>query len=155
MSLTGLEVFDTTVQKTNEWLQEIMQELGTESKQEAYVVLRATLQTLRDRLPLEEAAHLGAQLPMLIRGIYYEGWRPSLEVCKMHRDEFCSRVLEYFTRTALEDLNPEPAIRTVFQTLSRNIAKGEAQKIIQVLPSDLRDLFESAQGRQAKAAQAI
>src|SRR4051812_19750729 len=101
MSLISLEVFDTTLQKTNEWLQEIMQELATESRQEAYVVLRATLHTLRDRLPLEVTAHLGAQLPMLIRGIYYEAWRPSLEVRKMHRDEFFECVLAHFTRTAL------------------------------------------------------
>jgi uncharacterized protein (DUF2267 family) len=62
------------VQKTNEWLQEIMQELGTENRQQASVVLRATLHALRGRLPLEEMAHLGAQLPMLIRGTYHEGW---------------------------------------------------------------------------------
>jgi uncharacterized protein (DUF2267 family) len=80
MSITGLEVFDTTLQKTNEWLQEIMQEFGTENRQQAYAALRATLHTLRERLPTEETAHLGAQLPMLIRGIYYEGWHPVLEI---------------------------------------------------------------------------
>lgn len=73
MSVTGLDVFDSTLQKTNEWLQQIMQQLGTDSRQEAYIGLRATLHTLRDRLPLEVVAHLGAQLPMLVRGIYYEG----------------------------------------------------------------------------------
>lgn len=142
MSITGLEVFDTTVQKTNGWLHEIMQELGTQSRQEAYDVLRATLQTLRDRLPLEETAHLGAQLPMLIRGIYYEGWRPSLEVRKMHLEEFFGCVLARFERTALENSDPEPAIRAVFHTLGRNIAPGEIQKIITVLPSDLKELWE-------------
>lgn len=151
MSSTGIEVFDTTLQKTNEWLQEIMQELRTETRQEAYLVLRATLQTLRDRLPLEETAHLGAQLPMLIRGIYYEGWRPSFEVCKLHRDEFFECVLAHFTRTALEDSDPEPAIRAVFHTLSRNIASGEVRKIIHVLPSDLKDLWESPEAGSARA----
>src|SRR3954452_19690727 len=76
MSATGLEVFDTTLQKTNEWLQEMMQEFGTESRQQVYLILRATLHALRERLPLEPMAHLGAQLPMLIRGFYYEGWSP-------------------------------------------------------------------------------
>ncbi|HEY5940705.1 MAG TPA: non-homologous end-joining DNA ligase [Gemmatimonadales bacterium] len=33
--------------------------------------------TLRDRLTVEETAHPGAQLPMLIRGSYYAGWEPS------------------------------------------------------------------------------
>src|ERR671930_488325 len=101
MSSTGVEVFDTTLQKTNQWLQEIMQEFGTENRQEAYLILRATLQTLRDRLTLED--HLGAQRPMLIRGIFYEGWWPSLDVRKLHRDEFFDCVLSQFTTRALED----------------------------------------------------
>jgi uncharacterized protein (DUF2267 family) len=142
MSLTGLEVFDTTLQKTNEWLQQIMEEAGTANKQEAYVILRATLHTLRDRLPLEETVHLGAQFPMLIRGIYYEGWRSSIELVKMHRDEFLDNVFAHFVRTALEDSDPEPAVRAVFHTLSRNLSPGEIQKIIHVLPGDLKDLWE-------------
>jgi uncharacterized protein (DUF2267 family) len=144
MSVTGLEVFDTTLQKTNEWLQQIMQELGTESKQEAYIALRATLHTLRDRLPLEVVAHMGAQFPMLVRGIYYEGWKPSLEVCKLHYNEFLTCVLSYFVRASLETSDPEPAVRAVFHTVARNIAPGETQKVMNVLPADLRSLWETA-----------
>jgi uncharacterized protein (DUF2267 family) len=154
MSMTGLEVFDTTLQKTNQWLQEIMQELGTESRQEAYVILRATLHTLRDRLPLEEMAHLGAQLPMLVRGIYYEGWRPSLQVAKLHRDEFIACVLDHFTRTPLESQDPEPAVRAAFHAIARNVSPGEIEKIIHVLPKDLRDLWEST-GAESARAQAV
>jgi len=144
MSLAGLDVFDSTLQKTNEWLQQIMQELGTESKQEAYIALRATVHTLRDRLPLEVVAHLGAQLPMLVRGIYYEGWKPSLKVCKLHYDEFLACVMASFVRTSLETSDPEPAIRAVFHTLASNIAPGETQKVMGVLPADLRSLWETA-----------
>lgn len=151
MSVTGVEVFDTTLQKTNEWLKQITEEFGPRNKQEAYVILRATLQTLRDRLPLEQAAHLGAQLPMLIRGIYYEGWRPRLEVDKMHRDEFFGAVLMHFERTALEITDPEPAIRAVFHTLARNLSPGETQKIINVLPGDLKDLWEGIPVVNARA----
>jgi uncharacterized protein (DUF2267 family) len=70
-SMTGLDVFDTTVHKTNSWLKEIMDELGIDNRHQAYQALRGTLQTLRDRPPVEEATHLDAQLPMLISGIYY------------------------------------------------------------------------------------
>ena len=79
MSMTGLEVFDTTLQKTNEWLDEIMDELALQDRHTAYVALRGTLHALRDRLPVQEAVHLGAQLPILVRGFYYEGWRPVRE----------------------------------------------------------------------------
>ena len=67
MSTTGLEVFDKTVQTTNAWLKEIMEVTGPD-RHRAYRVLAAVLHALRDRLTVDEAAQLGAQLPILIRG---------------------------------------------------------------------------------------
>ena len=69
MSATGLDVFAKTLQTTNIWLDEIMAAIGP-NRQLAWHVLGATLRELRDRLPLEEASHFGAQLPVLIRGVY-------------------------------------------------------------------------------------
>lgn len=74
MSNAVLEVFDASLQKTQVWLNDLMSELGWEEKpQKACLALRTALHALRDRLTNEEAVHLGAQLPILIRGIYYEG----------------------------------------------------------------------------------
>ena len=74
MSNAVLEVFDASLQKTQVWLNDLMSELGWEEKpQKACLALRTALHSLRDRLTNEEAVHLGAQLPILIRGIYYEG----------------------------------------------------------------------------------
>jgi uncharacterized protein (DUF2267 family) len=144
MSMTGLEVFDSTLQKTNEWLDEVMSELVIEQRKTGYAALRATLHALRDRLPMEEAVHLGAQLPMLVRGFYYEGWRPVQELIKMHREEFLLRVEEQLTGGASE-LDPEVVVRAIFQILSRRISRGEIEQVEQTLPKDLRDLWpESA-----------
>ena len=63
-------------------------------KADAYKALRAVLQTLRDRLPMQEAVHFGAQLPMLLRGLYYEGWKPAQTPIKMSREEFLQAVGE-------------------------------------------------------------
>jgi uncharacterized protein (DUF2267 family) len=76
MSSTGPAVFDETVQKINTWLKEISQSLGSD-RHRAYQALRAVLHCLRDRLTFQEAAQLGDQLPMLVRGIYYEAWHPA------------------------------------------------------------------------------
>jgi len=93
MSMTGLEVFDTTVQKTNLWLKDIMQALGWADRHKAYVALRTILHALRDRLTLEEAVQFGAQLPMLIRGLYYEGWTPTSKPDKVrHKAEFLAPI---------------------------------------------------------------
>ena len=77
MSSTGLEVFDTTLQETNHWLKLMMGELGTDSRRTAFGALRGALHALRDRIDVDNAAHLGAQMPMLLRGAYYEGWHPA------------------------------------------------------------------------------
>jgi uncharacterized protein (DUF2267 family) len=140
MSMTGLEVFDATLQKTNEWLDDVMYELTIEERKTGYVALRATLHALRDRLPMEEAVHLGAQLPMLIRGFYYEGWRPVQEPIKMHREEFLLRVEEQLTGGASE-LDSEIVVRAIFQVLSRKVSKGEIEQVEQTLPKDLRQLW--------------
>jgi uncharacterized protein (DUF2267 family) len=65
---TRLDVFDATVHKTNEWLNDVMDALSSRDQHQAYAAMRATLHALRDRLTVEEVAQLGAQLPMLIRG---------------------------------------------------------------------------------------
>jgi uncharacterized protein (DUF2267 family) len=77
MSATGLEVFDRTLQKTHIWLGDMMQELGTDDRHQAYTAIRSALHVRRDRLTVKEAAHLGAQLPMLVRGFCYEGLSPA------------------------------------------------------------------------------
>ena len=75
MSAHGLDVFDRTLETTHIWLKEICDDLGPD-KHLAWKVLSVVLQNLRDRLPLPLAAHLGAQLPLLVRGVYYDQFEP-------------------------------------------------------------------------------
>jgi uncharacterized protein (DUF2267 family) len=77
MSTNGLEVFDKTLETTHIWLKEIMEDIGPD-RHAAWHVLSVVLQRVRDRLPLPLAAHLGAQLPMLIRGVYYDQFDPAV-----------------------------------------------------------------------------
>jgi len=87
MSYTGIRAFDSTIQTTNVWLNDLADRLGWQDKQRAYHALTAVLHALRDRLPVDQAVALGAQLPMLVRGFYYEGWHPADKPIKERKKE--------------------------------------------------------------------
>ena len=139
MSMTGLEVFDTTVHKTNHWLNEAMDELHWKDKHKAYDAFRSTLHALRDRLTVEETAQLAAQLPMLMRGFYYEGWDPTRKPERLrHRDEFLARIAQQFRNEAVD---PEAVARAVFAVLSHHVSQGEIQDVRSIVPQEIRELW--------------
>lgn len=133
--------FDTTIQKTNLWLKEIMEDEGWEDRQKAYMVLRAVLHALRDRLVVDEAVHLGSQLPMLLRGMYYEGWDPSINPLKIrNKGKFLSRITQGYEGAQI-DVDPEEAFREVVGVVARNISEGELDDVRHSLPASIQELW--------------
>jgi uncharacterized protein (DUF2267 family) len=140
MSTTGLPVFDTTVQETNLWLKAVMDYLHTDDRHFAYLALRGTLHALRDRIGPENAVHLAAQLPILLRGLYYEGWRMTASQTKERsRAEFFDHVRSEFPLASAID--PNLAVRSVFLVMQDKLDPGEVDKIIDRLPAELRELW--------------
>ena len=147
MSTTSLEVFDRTLHKTNIWLKDLMEIMGCGDRHKAYLFLRATLHALRDRLTIEEVAQVAAQLPMLIRGFYYEGWDPTGKPLKeRHKEEFLTRIAQELRSDIIV---PELVVRAVFLVIANRISEGEIEDIEHVLPKDIRELWPSRvdQGR--------
>lgn len=141
MSMTGFENFDAAVQKADVWLKDIMRELHTESKPVAYFAMRAVLHALRDRLPVDEAADFAAQLPLLIKGIYYDGWDPSQTPVKYrHVDEFLERIGKNYRGEQSVDMFR--MAKVVFKVLQRKITEGEVRKVRGILPEELSNLWE-------------
>ncbi|MBT8112360.1 MAG: DUF2267 domain-containing protein [Gammaproteobacteria bacterium] len=141
MSSTGIKIFDTTLQKTFVWLHAIMDETGVENSQQAYSALRAVLHAIRDRLMVDEAMHLGAQLPMLIRGFYYEGWTRSGKPLKYrHKEDFVAEVSKNLP--GLSDDDMELTIQAVFKVLTHQITGGEIDQVKQQLPAGVRELWK-------------
>ena len=142
MSATGLDVFDKTLQTTNIWLDEMMEDLGPDRKV-AWKVLSTVLHKLRDRLPVELAAHLGAELPLLIRGAYYDQFQPARQPSRCHSlEEFCDEVGEWLQDT--RPVDPRLAVSTVFTVLSRHVPDGQIRKVQDALPRDLREFWSLA-----------
>ncbi|MBU8541414.1 DUF2267 domain-containing protein [Falsiroseomonas tokyonensis] len=136
MATTGLQVWDKTVQTTNIWLDEIMDAIGPD-RQFAWHVLGAVLRTLRDRLPIEIAVHLGAQLPLLVRGAYYEQWHVGGEhPTGRGMEEFLGRVAASLGDT--RSVAPAEATAAVFATLARHVDPGQVAKVLSALPEGIR-----------------
>jgi uncharacterized protein (DUF2267 family) len=139
MSTLGLEVFDRTFQTTNIWLDEIMAELGPD-RQIAWKVLSTVLHKLRDMLQPELAAHLGAQLPLLVRGVYYDLYEPAKQPTSLRtRDDFVSEVEKWLSD--VRPIDPVLAIQTVFGVLGRHLSAGQVVKVREALPGSTRSLW--------------
>lgn len=138
---TGLAAIERTVQKTQEWIKDIENLLERDSRF-AFQSLRAVLHILRDRLPLATAIHLGDQLPMLIRGLYYENWTPTHEPRHKERsaEDFLDRLNGYFPKEAA--LDSEGIVRGVFQVLRTHVTEGEIHAVRAVLPAPISSLWE-------------
>jgi uncharacterized protein (DUF2267 family) len=119
--MTKAAVLDTSLQKTHEWLHEIGRELGFDNERAAYAALRATLHAVRDRLPTELVAHLGAELPMLVRGIYYDGWHPSAVKLKAAHDEDFLDAIRRKLRGHDELQHVGQAARTVLRVIDQRL----------------------------------
>jgi uncharacterized protein (DUF2267 family) len=143
MSAQGLEVFDKTLQTTHIWLNEIGDQLIPD-RQLSWRVLGVVLRALRDRMQTDLSAHLGAELPLLVRGIYYDQYRPSAQPVDLpDLDSFVQRISE-----ELSDARPvdaKDAFRAVLATLSRHLPRGQIEKVQQSLPRDVRDFWRSAE----------
>jgi uncharacterized protein (DUF2267 family) len=140
MSAQGLESLDHTVQLTHIWINELDRRLEWNDKARSYRLLKAVLHTLRDSLNVNEAADLGAQLPGLLRGAYYEQWRPAATPVKNRSaDEFVACVNQSFERDPLTE--PALAIMAVFQLLTKKITEGEIADVRRCLPEQIRNIW--------------
>lgn len=139
--------FDVTIEHSQHWLDDVLDQLRTDDRELAYAALRAVLHTLRDRLPTAEAVDLAAQLPMMLRGMYFEGWTPDRESKhRMDKDAFLRHVAREMKRS---DLPPEEAVRAVFHLLTARVAHGEIADVIGTLPEAFEPLWPPHAGSTA------
>jgi uncharacterized protein (DUF2267 family) len=137
---SNVAVFDKTIEKTNLWLDQLQAILAWKDRERAYHALRAVLHTIRDRLPPHEAVDFGAQLPMLVRGFFYDGWHPADKPLK-YRDKrrFLERVAKQ--APAIDEADVESVVTAVFSLLSSQLPHGERDQVRRALPAGVRELW--------------
>lgn len=141
----GIQVgsIDRMVQVTSEWLRDLTDQLRVDDQGEAaYSVLRATLHAIRDRINVGEATDFGAQLPTIIRGIYYDGFSPGPEPKRMDRDEFLAYVANEANLTENDPFDAQEAVRAVARVLRAKITGGQIKDVLSQLPPDVAELLE-------------
>ena len=139
MSATEPTIIERSAEKTHVWLNELSDELGVDDRHYAYRALRGVLHALRDRLTVDIAAKFAAQLPTLIRGIYYEDWDPSRTPIPIHDVEaFLERVVH---EARLEgETEASVAVSAVMRVLQHHLTPGAIDDVRAVIPEKLKTL---------------
>lgn len=140
MSAAGLEVLDRTWQKTHEWINELKERLDWSSERDVLRLLRVTLHQIRDRVHVNEAAQLSAQLPVLIRGMFFEGWQPHLVPLPDRRAADFINAIEHHVGDVTEYRGQQDVV-AVFMLLNSRISPGQINDIRGNLPQDIRALW--------------
>jgi uncharacterized protein (DUF2267 family) len=141
MKLTGLDVFDSTVQRTNLWMKELMQELNWSDHRKAYHAFRCVLHVVRDHLPMADALSFGEQLPMLIRGFYFDHWEPEGTPLPLRtRNDFLSVLSECMAWEGHNE-SAEMVARAVFRLLEKKTIDGEIENVQHLMPVAVLDLW--------------
>ena len=140
MTSPALSTVNHAPQVVTEWINLLCEDLEWDDQGRAYMLLREVLHAVRDYLTVEEAVDLSAQLPVLVRGIYFDGWVPSRTPAHPRsKEDFLARISKPFVDTPLDD--SERAAAAVFDVLRRKISEGEFNQVANAMRKPLRDLW--------------
>lgn len=132
--------FEKHIEESQRWVHEIAYALGDESRFDvAYQTLRSVLFVMRDRMTPEEVFQFSAQLPLHIRGIFFEGYTLKDKPQKYHREEFLERINKMIPS---EKPDPQRAFQAVLRVLYSHITLGELEDIYVTFPKDIQTLWD-------------
>jgi uncharacterized protein (DUF2267 family) len=150
MATTGLEVFDKTLHTTNLWLDEISAEIGPD-RHLAWHVLGAVLRSIRDEMQVEQSAHFAAQLPLLVRGAYFDQYRPAVQPASARsQEDFLLRVQRDLDGS--RPVKAELAAAAVMRTLNRHVTEGQVRKVRDALSKSVRAMWPEPERKEPEQA---
>ena len=137
--------FDKFALEGNSFLKELSSSLKSPwNKEHAAHALKATLNTLREQLTVEESLQLIAQLPMALKAVYVDGWSIKAHDQPKHHGGFLNRVMEHLAMIApvpTHGHSIEVMVRAVFFNLRKHISDGEWEDVLAQLPKDVKKLL--------------
>jgi uncharacterized protein (DUF2267 family) len=139
MSEKGLEIIERNVHLIHSWIDDIDYQLNWGDHHKSFRLLRAWLHALRDSIPLSEVAHVSAQLPLIVRGLFFEQWRAVADHHRMDGEEFLRRLDGDVYPDQIEDT--ARAAASVFLVFKSRVGEHETDKLLHVLPRSVRELL--------------
>jgi uncharacterized protein (DUF2267 family) len=139
--------FEKHAAKGNEFVNLLAAHLGDpDNRERAGRVLRCVLHALRNRLPIEESMQLISQLPMAIKAIYVDGWKPGHTFARIRTmSEFAEEVMRIDGAVAWRDfsglLEAVDAVQAVMRTVAHYVSSGELDHVVAILPEDMKSYF--------------
>lgn len=124
-----------------------MAELSTADPYRALRALRAGLEAIRDLLTPAQTARFGARLPLLVRGLFFEGWNPTIAPREIHhRNQFLALVGEKYAPHA--DVPTDAIVAAFLGVLDRQLGAEALAEIASRLPAPLGDFRWPAPARR-------
>lgn len=139
--MSMLTEFGRVTSNAEIWVKELAKHMDGVEYEEAFTAFQAVSRALRDRLPVDEAANLGAQLPVLLAGYYYKGWTPANTPTKERsKKAFLESVQENVDNLG-HTLDSNEITEPVLALISEKISDGEAKAVLEMMPDELKELW--------------
>lgn len=142
--MTRAAVIDTSLQQAHEWLSAVNGELDTWDEKSGLAALRAALHVVRDSLTMAQVIELGECLPVLIRGLYYEGWSPKRQAEHAAEPGDVMKSARHDIYGHNELAPAEKALRACFNVLDRLLPQDEVRSVLNALPASVQQLWPAA-----------
>lgn len=139
--------FEKYANEGNHFIYEVMEALNTTNGPKAGRITRAVLHAIRDRIPPIDAIQLGQQLPMAIKGIYFDQYSiTGKPVVIRNKKRFLNFIKDHDGVSANRDfLSYEEvvdALQAVFLVLENHISPGQVHQLRNLLHREIIELIE-------------
>lgn len=139
--------FEIYASKGNELVNHLASDLGVPRDQAARI-LRSVLHALRNRITLDENFDLLAQLPLVLKAVYVDGWKPPKTVNQSsHLKDFLDEIRYADAQLAAYDFGNDAKAKSmvlgVFRVLAQFVSAGELNDVVAGLPLEIKNFIKS------------
>ncbi len=130
----------TALAEAERWIDAFMELLGWHDRDKSYRALTGAMHAFRDSLPWDEAAQIAGCLPIVLRGLFLEGWHPTSPSLPLaNRSVLLERVHDSVHREL--GIDPEQVLRGFLALLAQRLPPSELEDAKAVTPDELRALW--------------